>query len=336
MVANIVPPLSMGRGLYQARKPSVAEIIRTNDWLGPRLNVLATVQARLNSKYEGSIITIESARTARLEADAALVFQKNRRFEANDGGDPKAIAAAQAEVEQAKALQQDANEAAHDTSEDNAAHRSALNAATIKLNSMRPGTKLARAEVSLPSGRLDDIVEQQRSNIADLLAQRRKTETAPLTREEAEAILIEQASGLAKGPNISLTNRGASLIWPTLPINAQPTGGFGDQLGVADAAALIAWANFDVIEEHIKSLLDIKYASIPLALSAADRSRALQSIDAKLLVAERVEVEAMLLASQQGVDIPLRASVSPWAVLGCEPVVLAEDADEGGGWALIG
>jgi hypothetical protein len=100
---------------------------------------------------------------------------------------------------------------------------------------------------------------------------------------------------------------------------------------VPDVAALFAWANLDAVIEHIKDTLDVRYASIDLALDPSDKLKALASIDADILTAERIEVEAILATIEAtGLDIALRADTSVWALLGIEPVPgINEEYDDG-------
>jgi hypothetical protein len=331
-LASASGPLSMGKGAYVARHPAVFALLQEHEWLGKRLSALTSLQSRLHARWDGAVNAVENARDVSLEAHAALTEARNRRFEAG-GADPKQISAAESQVADAKALLEDAAETARAATVGSANTRTAMNAVNTVLGKLATRkVKIRRLEASLPKGRTDDIAHAQRATIANLLAKRERTENAPPPRDEAEAALILQASEMAKGPGIILNAKGARLTIPETHASLAngPSGGLSGVIPVPDTAALFAWANLDIIIEHIKDTLDLRYGSIDIALDQRAKREALASIDAEILACERLEVEAILATVATGLDIGLRADTSVWALLGIGPVAgIDEEYNDG-------
>jgi hypothetical protein len=132
-------------------------------------------------------------------------------------------------------------------------------------------------------------------------------------REQIEALA-------ARGePDVSaLTERGASIVWPTTQVqvtiyNAQP-GAIG-YAEVPDLLTIEAWRNKDSLMKLLDGLI-MAESDDAAALSQTDRELRTAEVMGDLLSVERDEAALVFRAQGEGLKAEHRPEISPLALLG--------------------
>jgi Rad3-related DNA helicase len=150
-------------------------------------------------------------------------------------------------------------------------------------------------------------LSQVRSQLTELLAERRAVQEAPIDLETALAKMRGYITHLVDGYELRAGNfiheaqgwpRG--LLQPRQPgLNSFP-----------DLEHFLAWLNPEQLSARFEQELRATYANLPLALNSEERVSRLGDLDKKLLTAEREEEELVLSLRGEGFDIERRPNVN--------------------------
>ncbi|CAO3416485.1 hypothetical protein [Azospirillum argentinense] len=163
--------------------------------------------------------------------------------------------------------------------------------------------KLGKNPSSLESlhADLDDV----RSQIAKLKAERAHTERLPCTVEEAigriEETLQPTRVPLHLGNFLAPTGRGPDLAAMV------PAGGILE---------VLLWASADTIRAKLREAIQAEFEGVSDGISAPARAAEIQRIDAALLDLERVEEGLIERGEVSGLTMRRRPEADPRAVLG--------------------
>jgi hypothetical protein len=140
-----------------------------------------------------------------------------------------------------------------------------------------------------------------RTTIAQLQAERREIERAPVPLEQAVAAMRQRVEALARGyvPQLGgfmthVEGAPADIIEP----------------GGRDLEAFLAWLNPEQLAARLEAALRAQYAGVPLALSPGERAERLADVDARLLKLEREEEDLVRKLEGEGLDVDRRADAS--------------------------
>lgn len=200
--------------------------------------------------------------------------------------------------------------------------RDALRAARGYLNREASRNIKVVRPPKLPEGvtALTDIVATQRADLLKLAEEAQTIIDAPMREDTARAAIMAKLDAFFERgrPRISVGDRHADIVVPSMRVNAQPLLGT-EGVEICDAAALQGYLSRQQFKVAIEESIVATYASIGLALDFHEKPPMLDDIAERRLTIERTEVAAIIaLWELENFSIGLRKDSDPRAVVGIE------------------